>query len=290
MFGILNLDKPTGITSRDVVNRVQRAIRPEKCGHAGTLDPLATGVLIVGIGRATRLISYVQQLRKTYVGTFLLGYASDTDDTDGQVECRSDAPLVDREQIEAILPQLEGTVMQAPPAYSAVKIAGQRAYARARAGESVAPAPRPVAIYALRLMEFAYPKFQLHVTCGSGTYIRAIGRDLAARLGTTAVMSGLQRTAIGPFQREDALSAENLSRDGIEAALHPPLAALVGMPTVTLDHREVAEVRSGRILFPGAAWPTGPGPTDEMVGLNERGELQAILRRRGGGWGPKLNF
>lgn len=234
MFGLLNVDKPAGLTSRDVVNRVQRLVKPHKVGHAGTLDPLATGVLIVAIGPATRLIEYVQRLPKTYQATFLLGRTSDTEDIEGRVEELPHAARPSEAQLRAALPQFLGTIQQAPPAYSAVKVEGQRAYKLARRGAAVELAPRPVEIYSLDLLRYDYPELELLVRCGSGTYIRSLGRDLAESLGTGAVLSALRRQAIGPFAAAEAISLAELSLPLVERGLQPPQLALADLPQIEI--------------------------------------------------------
>ena len=172
MHGLLNLHKPAGVTSRAVVNQIQRLVRPAKIGHTGTLDPLATGVLVVCVGAATRLTEYVQQMRKTYEATFLLGRRSDTDDVDGDVAEISDALQPSQAEIEGALPPFVGAISQRPPDFSAVKIQGQRAYALARLGEPLAIAERTVHVHVLRLVHYVYPQLQLEIECGSGTNVR----------------------------------------------------------------------------------------------------------------------
>ncbi len=175
MFGILNLDKPPGLTSRDAVNGVQRLAYPNKVGHAGTLDPLATGVLVVCLGKATRLIEFVQQQPKHYLAEFDLGLTSDTEDIEGDVRQMDDAAPVSYEDIRNALPRFVGQIMQRPPAYSALKIKGRRAYKLARRGETVELAPRPINVYSLKLVHFHYPRVTLDIVCGSGTYVRSLG-------------------------------------------------------------------------------------------------------------------
>ena len=185
-FGILNVDKPTGITSRDAVNRVERLFGKVKCGHAGTLDPLATGVLVICVGPATRLIQYVQRLPKQYRAVFQLGRESVTDDVEGEVELVAGAPEPTRAEIEAALPQFLGDILQRPPAHSAIKVDGQRAYDLARRGEEFELPARTISIYRLEVLRYEYPELELAIECGSGTYVRSLGRDLAAALGTAA--------------------------------------------------------------------------------------------------------
>ncbi|HEY2760774.1 MAG TPA: tRNA pseudouridine(55) synthase TruB, partial [Pirellulales bacterium] len=169
LFGLLILDKPPGQTSRWVVDQVQRLVRPAKVGHAGTLDPLATGVLIVCVGPATRLIDYIHQLPKQYRAEFLFGRASSTEDITGEVSELSDPPQPTRDKIESALRKFTGEIQQRPPAFSALKVAGQRAYKLARQGKEVALAPRPVSIHNITLLDYVYPTLTLDVTCSTGT-------------------------------------------------------------------------------------------------------------------------
>jgi tRNA pseudouridine55 synthase len=211
LFGLLNLNKPPGVTSRRLVDRVQRLVKPAKVGHAGTLDPLASGVLVLGIGPATRLVEYIQEMPKHYRATFLLGRTSTTEDIDGEVTELEDAVPPTRERLERIAEEMTGEIEQRPPIYSALKVSGRRAYALARAGQQVELAPRMVRIHCLRIVRYEYPELCLDVACGGGTYVRSLGRDLAERAGTAAVMSALERTAIGRFVVADALEASRLT-------------------------------------------------------------------------------
>jgi tRNA pseudouridine55 synthase len=264
---------------------VQKLVRPEKVGHAGTLDPLATGVLVVAIGGATRLVEYVQQQPKKYLATFLLGRHSDTEDVEGQVVALADPPQPSREQLEAALPQFTGEIDQVPPAFSALKVAGQRAYALARRGEEVQLAARRVTIFGLRVIDFAYPALRLDIECSSGTYVRSLGRDLARAMGTEAVMSALVRTAICPFVLADAISADGLTSESITKQLHPAGAAVRHLLRVELDHGEVTELLHGRPLRrPG---PVVPG---EIAAFDLAGELVAILAPRDGKLWPTRVF
>src|SRR6185369_12903752 len=253
MFGFLNIDKSGGMTSRDVVNRVQRLVRPEKVGHAGTLDPLATGVLVVGVGMATRLVENVQRLPKMYRGTFLLGRLSDTEDVEGKVVEMAGAVVPSLDAIRSAARRCVGTIEQRPPAYSAVKVAGKRAYQMARRGEVVELAVRPVEVHSLEIVRYAYPELELLVECGTGTYIRSLGRDLAEALGTGAVMSQLRRLAIGPFRVEEAIGLGGLSQEQIENRLLPPLMGLEGMPRVDVTEEEIQKLLNGQTI--GRNWP-----------------------------------
>ncbi|MDX1944542.1 MAG: tRNA pseudouridine(55) synthase TruB [Pirellulaceae bacterium] len=272
MFGLLNVAKPAGLTSRDVVNRVQRLVRPHKVGHAGTLDPLATGVLVIGIGPATRLVEYVQRMPKTYVGTFLLGRSSDTEDITGEVVELPAAPVITRDEVLAILPRFLGTIQQLPPAFSALKVAGQRAYTLARRGETVELAARPVEVHALELLDSDYPELRLLVCCGSGTYVRSLGRDIARALGTEAVMAALQRQAIGGFMLADAVLYDHLSAERIRDQLLPPVLALADLPQVAVTAEERRRIGYGQLL--ANRWNVA-GP--EVVALDDTGNLLAIL-------------
>ena len=262
--GLLNLKKPPGMTSRQVVNVVERLARPAKAGHAGTLDPLAAGVLVVCVGGATHFIKYVQRMPKRYTGTFLLGRQSPTEDVEGEVVELPHAPVPAREQIEAAAQRFVGRIEQRPPAFSALKIRGRPAYKLARRGESVALGPRPVDIYRIEVRSYCYPELVLEVECGGGTYIRSLGRDLAESLGTAAVMSALVRTAIGRFSVHEAADPGELTPDTWLTFLRPPLEA-VDLPRVQLSAAEATRIRNGlTIMRKGEDEPlaASPGPHD----------------------------
>ena len=277
MFGILNVYKPAGCTSRDVANRVQRLVRPAKVGHAGTLDPIASGVLVVCLGPATRLVEYVQRMPKAYRAVFLLGRTSPTDDVESEATELPGAPVPTREQVEAALPQFVGRILQTPPAYSAVKLKGRRAYELARKGEEVQIEPRTVTVHSLQIAAYESPELTLEVRCGSGTYVRSLGRDLARSLGTGAVMSALERTAVGVFHSEDAVDGDALNAAAIDASLLPPQMALSDVPHRELTPDEVADVMHGRFV---GADNAGEG---EFAGIDPAGRLVAILQNRGDG-------
>lgn len=296
MFGILNIHKPSGMTSRDAVNCVQKLIRPAKVGHAGTLDPLANGVLVLCVGPATRLIAYVQKMPKSYRGTFLLGCESDTEDVAGSVKQLADANHPSLDDIQSLLPEFTGQIMQRPPAYSALKVAGRRAYELARRGHEVILEPRPVQIHALRAVSYAWPQLVLDIECGSGTYVRSLGRDIAKRLGTAAVMSALTRTAIGDFSIDDALLPDELTKNNLQEHLLPAKLALASLPTVQLTDLECVRIRQGLTItdrfadtIPEPGLMDEPG-NREISALAPSGDLTAILVPRRGGWGPVRNF
>lgn len=245
MFGLLNLNKPKDITSRKVVDRAQRLVKPAKAGHAGTLDPLATGVLIVCLGPATRLIPFVQNQRKIYRANFQMGCQSDTDDITGNVIFNS-AAEVSQNELEAALPQFLGEIEQVPPQFSAVHVQGKRAYELARAGQTVQIAPKIVHVYRIDLLSFAWPNLELEIECGSGTYIRSIGRDLGEILGCGAVMTDLVRTRIGPFCITKALPLKELDQDRLQSSLISPVKAVQHLPTYRATSAECLRIKRGQ--------------------------------------------
>jgi len=292
MFGLLNVNKPPGKTSRDVVNAVQRLARQEagkvKVGHAGTLDPLAIGVLIVCLGPATRLAKYVQRMAKSYEGTFLLGRESDTEDIEGEVQELENPPIPTREDISAALPEFIGRIMQRPPAYSALKVKGKRAYDLARRGDEVKLEPRPVQIDRLEILSYDYPQLTLGITCGAGTYIRSLGRAIAEHLATAAVMSALVRTAIGDFRAADAVTLEKLESDGIAGRLLLPELAVAELPCVVLSEEGMRAVRHGRSV---GSMDVGPASGKEAAAFDAGSRLVAIMQRHEPGqWRPAINF
>ncbi len=287
-IGLLNIDKPPGISSRAAVDRVVRLVRPAKAGHAGTLDPIASGVLAVCIGRATRLIRYVQQWPKRYRATFLLGYQSVTDDIEGDVQLLESAPVPTQDAIVAATVELTGEIEQLPPAFSAVKVAGRRAYELARKGKKVELTPRNVTVYALQVLAYRYPELVLDIECSAGTYVRSLGRDLATRLGTAAVMSALCRTAIGPLRVEDACRLDDLSPATLGDRLLPPLAAVGDLPSVALDASQIEAVGRGMtVALRDESIAIGAA---EVAAVDAEHQLVAILVRRGSVWGPVCNL
>jgi tRNA pseudouridine55 synthase len=273
MFGLLNLNKPAGITSRQAVDQVKRLVRPTKIGHAGTLDPLATGVLVIGLGQATRLVEYIQQMPKHYRAAFLLGRTSDTEDIEGRVRLLPEAPRPALIDLQAAAEKLTGEILQRPPAYSALKVLGQRSYDLARAGQQVELAPRTIQIHHIRITRYEYPELTLEIDCGSGTYVRSLGRDLAELVGTGAVMCGLERAAIGPFKIADAVDAQTLTAESIEGSLLPATLAVEGlMPAAAVSPEQA------RRLMQGLAVDLLPPPSaSPCAALDETGRLVAIL-------------
>ena len=270
--GLLSLNKPAGMTSRDLVNRVQRIFRPAKAGHAGTLDPMATGVLLVAVGSVTRLISHLQQREKVYESVFELGCSSDTDDITGTVT-RHPAPagIPDLAAITTMLQEFTGRIRQHPPAYSAVHIEGRRAYDLARQGQAVIPDARSVEVHEITVHHWEWPALTLRIRCGSGTYIRSIARDLGLRLGCGGLMSSLQRTAIGEFRIDQALDCEELDRERLTAALIPPVRLVENLPQHFCDGDALTELRCGRRIIPAA---------DQAAGLSADATVALISEDR----------
>jgi tRNA pseudouridine55 synthase len=286
--GLIVVNKPSGLTSRAVVDRVLRLVRPAKAGHAGTLDPLATGVLVVAVGSATRLIEYAQRMRKCYTGTFLMGRESPTEDIEGEVRLLENPPEPSLAEIDQAAAKLVGEIQQRPPAFSALKVAGQRAYDLARAGKTVELEARPVTIYSLSVARYDYPELVLDIECSGGTYVRSLGRDLALSLGTAAVMSGLVRTAIGAFTLDTAVTLDQLTRDNVGEHLLPPGRAVEGLPRVDLTAAEVERMGRGQFIADRARLAAEMG---EFAGFDPHGRLAAILKRRPDGTlGPLRNF
>jgi tRNA pseudouridine55 synthase len=283
--GILNLNKPSGLTSRRVVDLVDRLVRPAKAGHAGTLDPLASGVLIVCVGPGTRLIEYVQRLPKRYLGTFLLGRESDTEDIEGQVRELTDPPQPTLADLQTAASTLAGEILQRPPAFSALKVKGQRAYDLARAGREVQLAPRRVTIHQLTIARYEYPELMLEIECSSGTYVRSLGRDLAQGVGTAAVMSALIRTAIGSFRLEDAVPPDRLTAETLPQYLLPIERAVEALPRITLTQSEAPQIARGQFIRrPDVS-------ADELAAFDRENRLLAILtRRQDGTLGPLRNL
>lgn len=257
MFGVLNLDKPAGVTSRDCVDVVQKLVRPLKAGHAGTLDPMATGVLLVCIGPATRLIPLLQQQSKTYAATFRLGETSDTDDSTGHITSVQSSARYSVDQLKQHLASFVGQIQQVPPAFSAVKVAGQRAYRKARQGESFQLSERTVQVHRIELRRFEWPEVDVEIECGSGTYIRSIARDLGQTLGCGGLMSALRRTAIGPFPVSGGVHPDDLTRESLPRALHDPIAVLPHHPVRRCTPAERHDIQRGRRI------PVGEIPSSE---------------------------
>jgi len=244
--GLVVVDKPAGLTSHDVVARVRRLAGTRKVGHAGTLDPMATGVLVLGLDRATRLLGHLTLTDKRYDATVRLGVTTTTDDAEGDVvDTRPTDGLAD-DAVRAALAALVGEIDQVPSAVSAVKVDGKRAYARVRDGEEVALAPRRVTVHAIEVVSADLPDVEIRVHCSSGTYVRAIARDVGAALGVGGHLTALRRTAVGPFTLADAHTLDDLA-DHL-ATIPIAEAARASFPVLDLDDPQAADVRVGRRL------------------------------------------
>ncbi len=274
MFGFINIHKPVGPTSHDIVNQVRLPIRKlAKVGHAGTLDPFASGVLVVCVGPAVRLAEYVQRQPKRYTAQITLGATSDTDDITGQVlpsakfEVRSA-----KEEVEDVLKRFVGVIQQIPPAHSAVHVAGRRAYQLAREGETLHLPPRPVTIHDIQLLRYDWPVVEIDVHCGSGTYIRSIARDVGEALGVGGYCSALVRTAVGPFTLDNAVPLEdvNLTRDLLPATM------ALDIPLVYLDDEQAGRIRYGKTVTPSAG--AEMLQAEEVALLDPSGHLLALAK------------
>ncbi|HCO27531.1 tRNA pseudouridine(55) synthase TruB [Gimesia maris] len=275
--GLLNINKPQDITSRQVVDQVQKLIKPARVGHAGTLDPLATGVLVLCTGSNTRLIRLVQQQPKEYIGEFILGKRSDTDDITGEISETADCRQVTLQELETCLPAFEGRIQQIPPQYSAVHINGRRAYDLARRGKSFEIQPREVDVYEIELLDFSFPRFQLRIVCGSGTYIRSIGRDLGEQLGVGATMSALTRTRIGPFTLDSAMELdEELSLGTIADNIQPAILAVEQLPHYHCNERELLSLSQGQKLKCKPEYFPATHEIIEVAVISPQTELVAI--------------
>lgn len=285
LSGILLADKPSGLTSHDVVNAVRKATGERRVGHAGTLDPMATGLLVMLIGPATRLASYLTAAEKGYDATIAFGSATDTDDADGAVVRQAPVPdaLLDEARARELLSQLVGASMQTPPAYSALKVAGQVAYKAARAGAALDVAARPVEVLQADLLgvDRSASAWQVAFRVSKGTYVRALARDLGERAGTAAHLAALRRTSSGALRVEDAVPFADLtSRNPGEVAslFADPLVAL-GLPTVEIDADAAARVSAGQALDACLCEPDCPA--DKPVAIAHNGALLAIYARVG---------
>lgn len=288
--GILNIRKPTGPTSHDIVARVRRILGLRRVGHAGTLDPLAEGVLLVCVDQATRLVEYLHELPKEYTAGIRFGEVTDTQDSTGTVLQSRDASGLDREQVLAALEPFNGPIRQLPPMYSAVKMDGRPLYERARRGEEVERTLRFATIHSLELRGFTpgpAAEAVLNVSCSSGTYIRTICHDLGQNLGIGAVMTSLTRTAIGPFSLEDASDLEDLERR-VTAGEPPPWVS----PVLALGHlarrkvtpAEQEALRQGRLVAVecGTVGETALilSERDDLIGIGQTVETQGRLAIR----------
>ena len=212
--GIIAVNKPKGWTSFDVVNKIKHIVKPNKVGHLGTLDPMATGVLLVTVGKATKLFDIMQQKQKTYVATFEFGYETDSLDATGSV-VKTNKEIPTQAQIEQVLPKFLGKISQIPPLFSAKSVNGVRAYEMARLGETFELKPKEVEVFEIKIIDYYNKVLKLEIVCGSGTYIRSIGRDIAYELNTSATMTELIRTKVGKFSVENCIKIEDVTKENV---------------------------------------------------------------------------
>lgn len=287
--GWVNLHKPVGMTSNQALGIVKRALKPQKAGHAGTLDPLASGILPIALGEATKTVPYVQDSYKIYNFEVTWGEQRNTDDAEGHAIATSDA-RPSREAIEALIPQFLGDIEQTPPQFSAIKIDGNRAYDLARDGEQVDIKSRLVYIETLEITEHSEGKTSFRCLCGKGTYVRAIARDLGLKLGCFGYISMLERAAVGPFTLENAISldffADSEHNPEPEQALLPLQTALDDIPVLALRDQEAARLKNGnsiaffskpdldRMTDAGIEW-NGPEPVTALV-MNDKRPIALV--------------
>jgi tRNA pseudouridine55 synthase len=282
IHGWLVLDKPTGITSAAAVARVKKVLQCKKIGHGGTLDPLASGILPLALGEATKLFDYVVSEKKTYQFEVTWGQERDTDDSEGRVVASSEN-RPSREQIQCILPEFTGVILQTPPDYSAIKIGGERAYALARAGNAVTIQPREVEIDVISIVSHDDSgKTLFHATCGKGTYVRALARDFGRKLNCLGYISSLRRTAVGAFRESLAISLEKLEEIGHNAALTQGVVALESMLddilAIDVDLNQSAKLRRGQPVFMFKSTGAEEG---SILAVKEAGKLVALGEVKG---------
>ncbi|WP_328397486.1 tRNA pseudouridine(55) synthase TruB [Nocardia sp. NBC_00416] len=290
--GLLIVDKPTGPTSHDIVARARKLLHTKKVGHAGTLDPMATGVLVLGVERATKLLGLLTLTTKSYTATIRLGLSTTTDDAEGEVLTSTSAAGVTDAEIARVIGTLTGEIQQVPATVSAIKIDGERAYARHRAGEEVKLAARPVTVSRFEVLDRrdladeGLVDLDVVVDCSSGTYVRALARDLGAALGVGGHLTALRRTRVGPFTLEHARTLEELADDPAPS-LDIDAAVRLSFPHRMIDDSEAAKLRDGRWLEPvGISGVHAAVTADEKVIalLQEKGNRAApvlVVRPRG---------
>lgn len=288
--GVLVIDKPVGLTSHDIVQIVRRGTGIRRAGHTGTLDPRASGVLVVLIGPAVRLSEYVSASDKRYQATIRLGNSTDTYDGEGKITSSASVEDITEEQFNSILQTFVGEMEQVPPPYSAVKVKGRKAYEMAREGEEVELQPRIVHVYSLEILEWDAPEVVIDVYCSSGTYVRSLANDLGKALGTGAYLVGLRRTKSGRFSLRDAVPMRRL-QEAFDAGnwyryLIPAAEALADWPAIELDADQVEMVRHGHRV------PAEPDQTGWARGVSEQGDLVALMQidEMTHEWQPKKVF
>ncbi len=277
--GILLVDKPVGPTSHDVVGRIRKAAGIRKVGHAGTLDPFASGLLLILLGSATRLSEYFLGMDKEYEATVHLGVETETHDPEGEIVSEDSGwSRIGADGLETALDALRGKISQTPPAYSAKKIRGESAHRRVRRGETVELKPVEVDVHRLELLELDLPRVRLGLSCSSGTYVRALARDLGRALGVGGHLSDLRRRGIGPFSVASASPPASLGdSEAILASLTPPALALGHLPSFEVEPEDAARIRHGQFLHLGDSEIAGEGPIRVLLD----GKLVAVAAREG---------
>jgi tRNA pseudouridine55 synthase len=283
--GLLLIDKPRGVTSHDVVARVRKLLNEQRVGHAGTLDPMATGLLVLAVGPSTRLLRFAQSETKRYRGVVTFGVATDSLDADGAVVERREVPAFSTDEVNDVAHRMLGRQQQTPPMVSALKIDGRRLHALAREGVVIERAPRDVTIEALSLEPSARPgEWSFDVTCSVGTYVRVLLADLAAHLNTIGHLSALRRTQSGDHRVDDAVTLDELElhvQHGT-TVLRAPREFVVHLDSVVVDREQALHIRQGkRVLLDHVA-------DGEIAAISERGNLVAVLRPRGEVWQPTV--
>lgn len=292
MDGIFNIYKNTGMTSHDVVAKMRKLLRQRRVGHAGTLDPAASGVLPICVGLATRVAEYLSESGKAYQATIIFGVETDTYDAEGEIARTAPADHLRREDIERALVQFRGRQMQVPPRYSAIKLQGQAAYKRTRAGEEITLEARPIEITRLEIVHWQNPQLILDVECSKGTYIRSLAYDLGRALGCGAHLAGLVRTRSGPFRLEESITLEELARAGEQGTLaayaQPADRALEQFPALHLDDESAMRVKHGNLF----AYEIPQKERSLARVYSPAGEFIAIAewRPESGKWQPKKVF
>lgn len=283
--GLLLIDKPGALTSHDVVARVRRLFDERRVGHAGTLDPMATGLLVVAVGPSTRLLRFAQAQVKRYTGEVRLGVATDSLDADGTVVATVPVPDVGLARMNAVAATMIGRQSQVPPMVSALKVGGRRLHALAREGVEVERSPREVVVESFTLFATSTPeRWGFDVTCSVGTYVRVLLSDLSEKMGTVGHLTALRRISSGAHQVSDALTLEELAtRDDVRSALAPPSSLVEGLEHVVLDEAQVAKMRVGQRVRLDERYVA-----EEIAALDAQGELVGVLRRREDLWKPEI--
>jgi len=283
LTGLLNIAKPSGLTSHDVVARVRRITGQRSIGHAGTLDPLATGVLVLLLGKATVLASYVTSGEKVYEAGVTFGTATTTDDLEGEICREAPIPGPDIEEIELAVHRFVGEIEQVPPRFSAIKQQGKRAYAEARQGREIELPARRVTIRDIQIRSWQPPQLTLVITCGPGTYIRSLARDIGSALDSAAHLHALVRLASGRFRLEDATKLDDLTEETVPAVLLPADMAVESLRSICLSVGETVDARHGREVSRQLV-PVDAGEVIRLYG--SEGRFLGLARPSGSGWHP----